>query len=58
MIEARLEGQNPVTVTDDAGSVDAALKGAIHRLDHLLTSLEGPRQDHHDRTSIRGHTAQ
>jgi ribosome-associated translation inhibitor RaiA len=58
MIEARPEGQTPVTVTDDAGSVDAALKGAIHRLNHLLASQEGRQQDEHARTSIRGHTDQ
>ncbi len=58
MIEARLEGQTPVTVTDDAGSVDAALKGAIHRLNHLLASHEGRQQDQDARTSIRGHPDQ
>ena len=58
MIEARPTGQPPVTVTDDAGSVDTALKGAIHRLDHLLASHEGRQQDQHARTSIRGHTNQ
>ncbi len=56
MIEARPEGQTPVTVTDDAGSVDAALDGAIHRLDHLLASHEGRQQDQDGRASIRGHT--
>ncbi len=58
MIEARPERQTPVTVTDDAGSVDAALKGAIHRLNHLLASHEGRQQDENARTSIRGHTDQ
>ncbi len=58
LIEARLEGRAPVTVTDDAGGVDAALKGAIHRLEHLLASLEGRQQDQRARTSIRGHTNQ
>lgn len=56
MIEARLEGQAPVTVTDDAASVHSALKGAIHRLNHLLDSRAGRRQDQDARTSIRGHT--
>jgi len=58
LIEARPEGQTAVTVTDNADSVDAALKGAIHRLDHLLASHEGRQQDQHARTSIRGHTNQ
>ena len=48
-------GQGSVTVTDDADSVDAALDGAIHRLEHLLTSQEGRQQDRHGRASIRGH---
>jgi ribosome-associated translation inhibitor RaiA len=55
LIEARPEAQNPVTVTDDAGSVDAALTGALHRLDRLLASQEGRQQDQRDRTSIRHH---
>ena len=58
MIEARPEGQTPVTVTNDAGSVDAALNGAIHRLNHLLASHEGRQQDQDARTSIRGHADQ
>ena len=55
MIQARPAGQTPVTVTDDAGSVDAALAGAIHRLNHLLESHEGRQEDQHARASIRGH---
>lgn len=58
MIEARPAGQTPVTVTDDAGSVDAALTGAIHRLSHLLESHEGRQEDQHARASIRGHADQ
>jgi len=58
MIEARPAGQTPVTVTDDAGSVDAALMGAIHRLNHLLESHEGRQEDQHARASIRGHADQ
>jgi ribosome-associated translation inhibitor RaiA len=55
MIEARPAGQAPVTVTDDAGSVEAALTGALHRLHHLLESHEGRQEDQHARASIRGH---
>ena len=58
MIEARPAGQAPVIVTDDAGSVDAALMGAIHRLNHLLESHEGRQEDQHARASIRGHATQ
>ena len=55
MLEGRPEGGSPVTVTDDAGSVDAALAGALHRLDHLLASREGRQQDQDGHASIRGH---
>jgi len=55
MIEARPEGRTPVTVTDNAGSMEAALNGAIHRMTHLLTSQDGRQHDQHGRTSIRGH---
>ncbi len=58
MIDARLAGQTPATVTDDAGSVDAALMGAIHRLNHLLESREGRQEDQNARASIRGHADQ
>jgi ribosome-associated translation inhibitor RaiA len=53
-IQARPAGQTPVTVTDDAGSVDAALVGAIHRLNHLLENHEGRQEDQGARASIRG----
>ena len=52
MIEARPEGQNPVAVTDNAGSVDAAVNGALQRLVAMLTSDEGKQHDQHGRTSI------
>jgi ribosome-associated translation inhibitor RaiA len=55
-IQARPTGQAPVTVTDDAGNVDAALVGAVHRLNHLLASHEGRQEDQGARASIRGHT--
>ena len=58
MLQARLAGQTPVTVTDDAASVDGALAGAIHRLNHLLESHEGRQEDQHARASIRGHDDQ
>ena len=55
MIQARPAGQTPVSVTDYAGSVDAALAGAIQRLNHLLKNHEGRQEDQHARASIRGH---
>jgi hypothetical protein len=38
--------------------VDAALAGAIQRLNHLLESHEGRQEDQHSRASIRGHATQ
>ena len=58
MLQARPAGQTPVTVTDDAASVDAALTGALHRLNHLLESHEGRHEDQRSRASIRGHVDQ
>lgn len=55
LIEARPEGGNPVTVTQDSGTVAAALTGAIHRLDHLLAGREGKAQDKRRRASVKGH---
>ena len=57
-IQARLAGQTPLTVTDDAGSVDAALVGGIHRLNHLLESHEGRQEEQGARASIRGQATQ
>ncbi len=54
MIEARPEGQHPVSVTAHADSVDAALSEAVHRLDHLLSNQEGRQQDQRGRDTIRG----
>ena len=53
-LEVRPAGQAPVTVTDDADTVDQALQGALHRLTKLLASDAGRREDHHARDSIRG----
>lgn len=39
--EARPEGPTPLTVTDDADSVDAALSGALRRLENLRTTQPG-----------------
>ncbi len=55
LVEARPRRRTAVTVTDDAGSVDAAVTGALQRLDHLLTTDEGRRHDRNARDSIRGH---
>lgn len=43
MMEARLEGQQPIAVTDEAASLDEAIAGAAdklrHSLDHTLSRL-------------------
>ena len=39
MMEARPVGQSPVAVTDEAGTVEAAVHGAAHKMKRLL--------DHH-----------
>ncbi|MDZ4659804.1 MAG: HPF/RaiA family ribosome-associated protein [Bythopirellula sp.] len=38
VMEARVSGRQPITVTADAPSVDQALSGAITKLEKLLTS--------------------
>ncbi|BBY32848.1 hypothetical protein BST33_05210 [Mycolicibacter minnesotensis] len=38
MVEARPAGRAPVAVTDHAGTVDEALRGALHKLKRLLES--------------------
>jgi ribosome-associated translation inhibitor RaiA len=54
LIEARPTGRAPVTVTDDADTLDRALSGAIHRLSRRLDNEEGQLDDHGGRASIRG----
>jgi ribosome-associated translation inhibitor RaiA len=51
MLEARLEGRQPVTVTDHAATLDQAVHGAAHKLAHLLDSTLGRLHDHREKTS-------
>jgi ribosome-associated translation inhibitor RaiA len=44
VIEARPRGLKPITVKDDAGSVDAALGGAIEKLERALEHAFGKLQ--------------
>jgi ribosome-associated translation inhibitor RaiA len=39
MIEARLEGRQPIAVKEAANTVDQAINGAIEKLKSVLTSL-------------------
>jgi ribosomal subunit interface protein len=54
LIEARPAGRTPVTVSDNAESVDQALNSAVHKLSRLLDRDDGQREDHDARASIRG----
>jgi len=51
MLEARLEGRQPVAVTDHASTLDEAVLGAAQKLAHLLESTLGRQHDHRKKTS-------
>ena len=51
MLEARLEGRQPVAVTETASTLTQAVHGAADKLAHLLDSRLGRLQDHHEKTS-------
>ncbi len=45
MMEARLEGHQPIAVTDDAETIDQAIEGAAEKLKHLLDHTLGRLHD-------------
>jgi ribosome-associated translation inhibitor RaiA len=45
MMEARLEGHQPIAVTDDAETIDQAIDGAAEKLKHLLDHTLGRLED-------------
>ena len=47
MMEARLEGRQPIAVTNEAATVDRAVDGAADKLNRLIESTLG---------RVRGHT--
>ena len=51
LLEARLEGRQPVAVTEHAATLDQAVQGAAQKLAHLLDSTLGRLHDHRDATS-------
>jgi ribosome-associated translation inhibitor RaiA len=51
MLEARLEGRQPVAVTHHAATLDQAVHGAAQKLAHLLDSTFGRLHDHREKTS-------
>ncbi len=51
MLEARLEGRQPVAVTEHAATMDQAVQGAAHKLARLLESTLGRLHSHRDDVS-------
>ncbi|WP_291010646.1 HPF/RaiA family ribosome-associated protein [Hydrogenophaga sp.] len=51
LLEARLEGRQPVAVTEHAPTSQRAVHGAAHKLAHLLDSTLGRLHDHREKTS-------
>lgn len=51
MLEARLEGRQPVAVTDQAATIEQAVNGAARKLARLLDSTLGRAHDHRDKSS-------
>ena len=49
MLEARLEGQQPLAVTEHAATLKQAVHGAALKLLHLLDSKLGRLQDHREK---------
>jgi len=51
MLEARLEGRQPVAVTDHAATLEQAVHGAAQKLERLLDSTLGRLHDHRGKAS-------
>ncbi|MGK2897465.1 MAG: HPF/RaiA family ribosome-associated protein [Burkholderiaceae bacterium] len=51
MLEARLEGRQPVAVTDHAATLEQAVQGAAQKLARLLDTTLGRLHDHREKTS-------
>jgi ribosomal subunit interface protein len=51
MLEARLEGRQPLAVTEHAATLDQAVNGAAQKLARLLDSTLGRLQEHREKTS-------
>lgn len=45
-IEARLEGRQPIAVTEHASSLDLALHGACHKLARMIGDIVDAQRDH------------
>lgn len=51
MLEARLQGRQPVAVTEHAATLEQAVHGAAQKLAHLLDSSLGRLHDHREKKS-------
>jgi ribosomal subunit interface protein len=51
LLEARLEGRQPVAVTEHAATLEQAVHGAAQKLARLLDSTLGRLHDHREKTS-------
>jgi len=51
MIEARLEGRQPIVVTDSAATLNQALDGALDKLLNMVESIHGRRRDQRNRNA-------
>jgi ribosome-associated translation inhibitor RaiA len=49
LLEARLEGRQPVAVTEHAATLEQAVQGAAQKLARLLDSTLGRLHDHRDK---------
>jgi ribosome-associated translation inhibitor RaiA len=55
-LEARLEGRQPIVVTDNAATLDEALDGAIDKLLNMLESILGRQHDKRNHDSKKSTT--
>jgi hypothetical protein len=51
MIEVRLEGRQPIVVTDYADTLNQALDGALHKLISMIESILGRQRDQRSHNS-------
>lgn len=57
MLEARLEGRQPVAVTEHAATLEQAVQGAAQKLARLLDSTFGRLHEHREKASVLPLTA-
>lgn len=51
MLEVRIEGRQPLAVTEHAATLELAVHGAAQKMAHLLDSTLGKLHDHREKTS-------